>query len=466
VGPSPLHLRACGVKGTSPPPLQYERLLLTLMKVLDNIIQKPFDSKVRSIRLGNPAFDKKVASRRGGVEFLLACGFVKENPPPPLLTKGNEVQEAFLVLKDDGDETMEESQRHLRKEAYTSHIITARRLLLTRAIRDLHMKAEELPAYRNPPPPVATAGTNPASAAKVAFDPYQAHRYDGMSAAVGAQLTPDQNYESTTEKQLKTLQQQKERLEQKLQKDFQDRAWVASQPNASGKPTPIMAGTNDDNDDNKGTAGMIAAQFQKQQAERKQREEGGFTTKSMRELEKLKKQKVYTHTQLALQFSDGTVLQGKFLPKEKIKTVVEAMKECFVATPSESMGAIEIYVTPPRRTLAPTASLQDEGLVPAAKVFVKVALPNYRPFLKPELFQKAPVGGRTAAFPFSQPVVADKTKEAAAAAPAAAAAAPKEDKEEALLRRMMGGGRKLGSASGTNNSKKSKPGIGKPKWFK
>jgi predicted DCC family thiol-disulfide oxidoreductase YuxK len=29
VGPSPLHLRACGVKGHSPPPLQYERLLLT-----------------------------------------------------------------------------------------------------------------------------------------------------------------------------------------------------------------------------------------------------------------------------------------------------------------------------------------------------------------------------------------------------------------------------------------------------
>jgi 20S proteasome alpha/beta subunit len=34
VGPSPLHLRACGVKGTAPPPLQYERLLLLLVSLI------------------------------------------------------------------------------------------------------------------------------------------------------------------------------------------------------------------------------------------------------------------------------------------------------------------------------------------------------------------------------------------------------------------------------------------------
>ena len=59
-----------------------------------------------------------------------------------------------------------------------------------------------------------------------------------------------------------------------------------------------------------GTGSMIAAQFQKQQEQRKQREEGGFTTKTMRELEKLKKQKVYSFCTLVLQFADGTVLQG------------------------------------------------------------------------------------------------------------------------------------------------------------
>jgi hypothetical protein len=444
--------------------------MFTLMKVLDNVIQRPLDPKVRSIRLANPTFDKKVASRKGGVEFLLACGFVKENAPPSLLSKGTEPLEEFLVLKDD-DESLDEMQRELRQEAFSKHIITARRLLLTRAIQDLGLKAEELPPYKPPPPRVATeadttfAGKRSEPSAQ--FNPYSSQRYDGMSAAVGAQLTPDGTYVSTTENQLKTLQSKKEKLEQKIQKDFKDRQWVALHPTKNGKPAAAMNNSaipGYDDNNGKGNAGLIAAQFQKQQAERKQREEGGFTTKTMRELEKLKKQKVYSHSQLALQFSDGTVLQGKFLPREKISTVVTALKECFVEEPA---SAVELYVTPPKKTLPPTSTLQDEGLVPAAKVFVRVTLPTRRPFLKPELFATA---APESAFPASQPVVnngaAAKNENADSKPAAKTNENSSEDKEAALLQRMMGGGRKLGGGGGAGGTKKAKPGGGKPKWFK
>ena len=428
--------------------------VVTLMKVLDNVIQKPYDTRVRRIKLSNAAVHKKILSRKGGVDFLLACGFRQDTLPLPPLSKPNQMPESVLVLTDipaaeednTANTTGDDEASVRRKEAYTTHIITARRLLLTRATKDLKMKADELPAYKPPPPPISVVGSASHAGAKMtdanSFDPYQTHRYDGMSAATGAQMTPGQNYVSTTEKQLQTLQNKQAQLEQKMQQPLPDRAWVATMPNASGMPTAVIASHQEDNNHNdKGTGSLIAAQFQKQQEQRRQREEGGFTTKTMRELEKLKKQKVYAHTQLALQFSDGTVLQGKFLPKEKVRVVLKELKECFVEAPA----TLELYITPPRKTLAPTSSLQEEGLVPAAKVFVKTPLPSRRPFLKPELFATTTP---TAAFPAAQSIVASKDKTAkssdtnSTAKPAAKPSA--EDKEAALLQRMMGGGRTLG----------------------
>ena len=469
--------------------------LITLMKVLDNVIQKPLDSKVRSIRLHNAAFTKKVASRPGGVDFLQACGFVQETEAPGLLSKGTEPREVFLVLKDDdNDDGMMDVDNNnngpSKKEAYKSHIIRARRLLMTRAIQDLQMKAEELPAYKPPPPPVATTSTSAPftsqnDATTATFNPFQTQRYDGMSAAAGAQLTPDGTYQSSTDKQLKTLQQKQEILERKLQQELMDREWMAKPPpTAATAANQISSAMQVDTASEKGSASLVAAQFQKQQAARKQREEGGFTTKSMRDLEKIKKRKVYTHTQLALRFTDGTVVQGKFLPKETIDTVVKALlKDCF-AEAAAGAATIQLYVAPPKRVLPPKATLQDEGLVPAAKVSVSITFSNItainnskdcRSFLKPELFQKA-TAQSPAAFPTSQPVVGTAKSDATDSnkvAPAAAAKPPMtaEEKEAAMMARMMGGGRRLGgSGTAKNNnsgdSDKKKSGMKKPSWMK
>lgn len=45
--------------------------LVTLMKVLDNVIQKPNNSKVRSIRLANPNVAEKIVQKGGGAYLIM-----------------------------------------------------------------------------------------------------------------------------------------------------------------------------------------------------------------------------------------------------------------------------------------------------------------------------------------------------------------------------------------------------------
>lgn len=393
--------------------------LITLMKILDNIIHKPGDTKVRTIRLQNATFANKVGSRKGGVEFLLACGFQRGTTPPPLLSESSQGEEQ-LVLQDERQ----------------SHLITARRLLQTRAVQDLSMNPDRLPVYR--PPPVlqqtgSSGNSSNSNAAGGAFNPYAGHRYDAKSAAVGANLGPDANYVSKTETELHRLQQRQAKLEGKLQTKLEDPGWRAFAPGqeipvADRKPSAKMTTSAGKSD-----SSLLAERLKRQQQERLQREQGGFTTKAMRDLERIKKQKVYSHTTLTIQFPDGSKLQGHFLQKAKIKDIVQSLQDDCLITKND----LDLYVTPPRRLL--TGTLQQEGLVPAAKVFVswKTSVPT-TPFLRPELYNKVP--GIATVFPASQAIAAAP---ASSQKPQSSKDEPKpkkkkESREEAMLRRMMG----------------------------
>lgn len=46
-----------------------------LLKYIGNVVKHPDEDKFRHIRLGNVAFQQKVASMPGGIEFLNSCGF-------------------------------------------------------------------------------------------------------------------------------------------------------------------------------------------------------------------------------------------------------------------------------------------------------------------------------------------------------------------------------------------------------
>ncbi|EFJ43466.1 hypothetical protein VOLCADRAFT_119060 [Volvox carteri f. nagariensis] len=51
----------------------------TMMRYLGNIAASPGEEKFRTIRLGNAAFQQRVASLPGAVDFLVTCGFEKKD---------------------------------------------------------------------------------------------------------------------------------------------------------------------------------------------------------------------------------------------------------------------------------------------------------------------------------------------------------------------------------------------------
>jgi hypothetical protein len=455
--------------------------IVTIMKLLDNLLHQPGNPKVRTIRLGNKAFSNRVGSRVGAIDFLQACGFQYENE-----------QEQNLVL--------------LPEEEQVKHLITARRLLMTRAITDLGMASDALPPYRPPPTLTsstssttnATTGRSNAAAASnsQAFNPYQGHRHDAKSAAVGANLGPDANYVSVTESQLEVLQRQQAALEAKLQQPLQDRAWIATLPasaTTSATTTTISSSSqqqqqqqpsgNDNNQKGPSDGALLASRAKRQHEERMQRENGGMTTKAMRDLERIKKQKVYSHVSLTIQFADGCKLTGKFLPKETVATVHAAVKKCLVQQQKEQRN-FDLYVAPPRRLLPPKSTLTQEGLVPAAKIFVSWkdgSTPDKNApvgsYLEPRLFAVSPTA-TASLFPSAQPIVGSDRASANSNSQDGTTEGGKTEKkgsrEEDLLKRMMGGRGGLGGGGGAakgakDKDKDAKPGGGaggKPKWFK
>lgn len=425
-----------------------EICIVTLMKLLDNILKQPYDNpKVRSIRINNPNFDKKIGSKKGGIEFLLACGFEQNAEKIGLLQKESGKEETYLILP----ETKQ------NEDVSASILMTGRRLLQKCAIQDLRMKADEIPKIKQPPKPASFTPTNNTkiqsnskSSTSGTFDPFNSSRYDGMSAAVGMQCTPDSNYVSTTDRELGKLQSRQQKLEQKLQETFLNRDWcVSALPNnnkTSGIVTPFA---NDNGPAKNEKDSKLLFDHYKKKNEGNKKEGNGFTTKSMRDLERLKKKKVYSHVQLALHFANGVVLYGKFLPKETLQIVIdEVQNKCF----RSDTKIKQLYCTPPKRILDPSKTLDQEDLVPAAKIFVKTEYPIFQSstsstsFLNDHLLLQQQ---SDTAFPTSQAIVsAEKNDNNDPSQPNSKKRNPKEntttakDREEEMIRKMMSGGKK------------------------
>ncbi len=381
---------------------------------------------------------------------MLACGFCRKPAPPQLLAKLSAPGDDYLILSPEAEQT--------------THLVAARQLLATRAVQDLGMRPEDLPVYK--PPPAQLLGTtkrpnpNPPTAD---FDPFRGHRIDFMSAAAGARLGPEENYISPIDYQLQRLQAQQKKLEEKTQQELLDRGLVATLP--SSLPPDLSSSTsaltNNIRDSDPSDGALLAARQQRLDEERRQREDGGFTTKAMRDLEQLKNAKVYSHVQLRVQFRDGSAIHGKFLPKETLAQVKEVLASCFCVDGLD----FELYVAPPRRVLSLQKTLQEEGLVPAAKIMASwkatgtpLSHAAVGSFLKQELFRQGEV---VPAYPTAKSVVSDG-KGSSSSSDNVAEDKPSISREESLLQRMMGG-KSSGSSKDSAKGGNSKP---KPKWFK
>ena len=210
-----------------------------------------------------------------------------------------------------------------------------------------------------------------------------------------------------------------------------------------------------------------------------------YYLESAGDLEKMKKAKVYSHAKLKICFPDGSYIEAKFLPSETISVVKSIVISTFVPEHSTTFQ-FDLYISPPRRILKDTKSLRDEGLVPAAKIFVSwkngaspTSISPPGSYLQRQFFQNATISKGNEAFPASVGLTdsnSDAKKrssskgEGAGADAASGSAADKSSREEELMQRMLGKRKGLmgfgkGKRSGNSNTKDSK-GPGKPKWLK
>ncbi|KAI6674428.1 hypothetical protein NL676_002334 [Syzygium grande] len=75
-----------------------KRAFQTLLIYVGNVVKNPDNEKFRRIRLSNPAFQSRVGSLEGGVEFLELCGFEKIDGGKFLFLPRDKVDLAVLNL--------------------------------------------------------------------------------------------------------------------------------------------------------------------------------------------------------------------------------------------------------------------------------------------------------------------------------------------------------------------------------
>ncbi|KAL9188586.1 hypothetical protein ACHAXT_006964 [Thalassiosira profunda] len=440
--------------------------LNTLLKIIDNLLSRPDEPKVRSIRCANAAFDKRVGRCAGGYDFLYSVGF---QPNYAALGGGNAQPETLEL-------TAENESREL--------LLRGRKVLVHSAVRDLGIEEGDLPPIpKTPeslpastlaaPPASATASRNNSRGPASQFNVYKTHSHNIQSAAMGApDPYSDASGMSTTERQLQQLQSKKDRLERELQSIEADRGLVAYRAGDGSSAVEARSTAAATGSAGKSDSSLVAARMKRMEEERKKREEGGFTTKAMRDLERMKKAKVYSHAQIRVNFSDGTHLHAKFLPREKVAAVRSVIKSAFHPSLAESLD-FDLYVAPPRRLLNDAKTLSDEELVPAAKIHVswKVGASPGGSYLRDELFSGGSNAGASA-FPDAKPIVKEKRPPGAPKRKDTGDGGGGQSKEDILMQRMLGkktgllGKKSSSNASGSDQGGAKKGGKPKPKWFK
>jgi len=451
--------------------------LQTILKMVDNLLSRN-DVKFRSIRTTNKTIEKKITSKKGGLDLLFTLGFEYDS---------RQVRFDFDNSNNVSDMDTEKNEMLvLRPENEDRGLLVEVRGQLSEILMK-ELDAEKIPSMPSVKPIPTASASNEKN--HVAFDPFRSHSYNVQAAAAGApnpnSVIPDgSSGKSSTERKLEILQQKQQKLEQSIQ-SLGDRGIMAFLPGETGSIVALNS-PGDSILDSKGDSSLLAGLAKNKMDERKKRDEGGFQTKSMRDLEKMKKAKVYSHAQLKIYFPDGARIEAKFLPNETIQSVKDIVVSAFSQEYS-MISQFDLYVSPPRRILGNKETLKSEGLVPAAKMHVSwkngpmQGSPGF--YLHPRFFQSvstAKVG--TSAFPDSVGLEDTKSNQKRGKQTMQGGGADdKISKEEELMQRMLGKRKGLGLGFGKKNGSSaesgskggtgkpesgSKGGTGKPKWFK
>ncbi|CAM9860491.1 unnamed protein product [Pylaiella littoralis] len=167
-----------------------EACVMTLAKVVDNVVHRPEDARTRQIRCGNPAFQQKVGRITGGIAFLEGVGFVSADQVSRQPTIGggssSSPDDRFIVLPPERED---------------SNLLRGARALLSK-----QAEALGVPPERMPQPPRARPSPPPPAPGQAAFDPYKARSFfffrPFMTSTAPTPRGPEQ---SVTEKRLQEL---------------------------------------------------------------------------------------------------------------------------------------------------------------------------------------------------------------------------------------------------------------------
>lgn len=407
--------------------------LLTILKIIDNILSKPQNSKVRSIRLANPTIHDKIRSKKGGLDVLFSIGFTMEQ------SFSSDLDPKIILCSENEN---------------TSILLYTRRLLEQVLVNTLGVASEDIPPFHQSTSTEML--TQNSMNTPVSFDPYRPFTFNVQSAAAGApnpaSIVPEGVIgPSLTEQRLDQLKKKQMKIEEDLFRQntirtVQDRNLVVYPPPIIPTGAIVTVSAQDESDatflgSSKGDASLIAGRLKRLEDERKKREEGGFTTSAMREVDKLMNTKIYSHTQVRIDFPDGSWVSAKFLPYEKVSVIKETLRSIFVAEYLEM--PFDLYITPPKRILIDENTLTEEGLVPAAKIRFTWKHGNnvIASFIQPEFFING-IQNTGFAYPESMPIVETKNNNYMKVTPVVgesnSSVSVDPSKEDELVRRMLG----------------------------
>lgn len=492
-------------------------VLTTVLRMLDALVQRPGDLRIRSVRLQNPNFHSKVGKYAGGADILRAVGFKDES------TSG----EAVLVLPPE----VEDDE-------------------ITLGVREMvALEASSLGAKLTPAPEPQTAlrEAMAAEAARIAasFDPFRAvvlkmdvdttnaklkpeikvlnstsvtessnsnvggssnisSSSSSSSSSVSASLlatastdtgltvidkkvlalkakameimekagTPDRNtriilYDpsrSFNAARFTTAETAGGILQDNDMNEEGSNIGISNRSSSSSSSSSSSAAMVVDDDAQPGDSKLQMDYMRKKLKMEKEKEEG-FRTKAMRELEQLQKAKVYTSTMIRIQTPDRTVLQGNFSPLETLSAIYTWVRSLLVH--DTNRPPFFIYSTPPPTVVIDQTdkTLADARLQPAVLLYLGWGTgPGARAtdapvdanmYLSTEAYAMAKQFANSNS---NEDIVMNyPTSQAVVNEPNSA------DVDAAAAALLAGNKTSSGSTSGTSNTNKGK---GKPSWLK
>lgn len=398
--------------------------LKTIIKLLDNVLKKPLDPRVRAVRLANPKIYERVGRFPGGLACLEAAGFTRaviEHDPKLVLPDGAAVD--FGLVRD---------------------------------VRDVVSSAAfGLGVTVDPTPPLPAAAAP--AAAVPEFNIYGEHVTSFASKPPGSESKGESEFERQV-RELKAKHQEMMSAEPparrtliRLPKDgaaFDPRRFTDAPAEVgagsgaggaggfAGAASPaadVDMEADDGDDDSRQSAGLLFASMRKRQKEREELEK--FKTKAMRDLEELRNKKIYRETLIRVLFPDRVTMEGRFSPLETVDDVEGWLRSTLRA--DIASAPFYLYTSPPVEHLDGTAVLNEAGLVPAALIklgwgargtsgSMPGAVGSYiEPSVLAECSGDSTVAAPDSAYPQRAPLPTPEERSTVSAGAAAAAAATK-----------------------------------------